>query len=128
MGEKKSKDEAASGRSSDRVPLKAMVTYRMGGQEYGNLAADVSPHGIFLRTFMPPPVGTDLDLTLEIPDEGGSLRVHLRGKVARVVDGADPRKNGMGVNFTSLHTGEPRTVHRLMAFLVELMETGRPQE
>ncbi|HOX47447.1 MAG TPA: PilZ domain-containing protein [Myxococcota bacterium] len=115
-------------RSSDRVPLQAMITYRMGGQEYGNLAADVSPHGIFLRTFMPPPVGTELDLVLEIPREQGRHRVVLRGKVARVENGPDPRKNGMGVHFVSLSCTDLDTIHLLMQGLVALVDPEREPE
>jgi hypothetical protein len=120
----KKQGEGEFRRGTDRVPLRAMITYRMDGQEYGNLAADVSPHGIFLRTFMPPPVGTELDLVLEIPREKGRHRVVLRGRVARVVDGPDPRKNGMGVHFVSLGCTDPDTIHLLMQRIVEILEAG----
>jgi Tfp pilus assembly protein PilZ len=94
----------------------AMVTYRLDGQEYGNLAADVSPDGIFIRTFVPPPVGTRLELTVELPKEMGGYCVDLEGEVVRVVESEeDPRQNGMGVHFTAIHASDPETVRHLVA-------------
>lgn len=97
------------------MPLQAMVTYRLDGQEYGNLAADVSPDGIFIRTFMPPEVGTRLDLTVRLPEELGGFRVDLEGRVVRVVSGSDPRKNGMGVHFTAIHATDTDAVRHLVS-------------
>lgn len=102
-------------RSSSRVPLQAMITYRLDGQEYGNLAADVSPDGIFIRTFMPPAIGTQLELTVRLPQEYGAWQVELEGTVRRRVDGEDPRNNGMGVQFTALHATEPAAVRFLVS-------------
>lgn len=95
--------------------MQAMITYRLDGQEYGNLAADVSPDGIFIRTFMPPPVGTRLELTAELPEELGGFVVELEGVVRRRVDGEDPRHNGMGIQFTAVHASEPAAVRFLAA-------------
>ncbi len=102
-------------RALSRVPLQAMITYRLDGQEYGNLAADVSPDGIFIRTFMPPAIGTRLELTVRLPREYGALQVELEGTVRRRVDEEDPRNNGMGVQFTALHATEPEAVHFLVS-------------
>lgn len=108
------RDEAeASRRTAERLPLSAMVTYRLEGQEYGNLAADVSPEGIFIRTFVPPPVHTRLELTVELPREMGGYQVDLEGEVVRVVDSDDPREKGMGVRFTAVHATDQATVHYL---------------
>ena len=104
-------------RSSERVPLQGMVTYRLDGQEYGNLAADVSPDGMFIRTFMPPPVGTRLDLTLDLPKELGGFRLDLEGRVARVVKDEDPRQNGMGVQFLAVHATAIESVHKIVSLI-----------
>lgn len=97
------------------MPMGTMVTYRLEGQEYGNLAADVSPDGMFIRTFVPPPVGTRLDLTVKLPREMGGYCVDLEGEVVRVVESEDPRQMGMGVHFTAIHANEPETVRHLVA-------------
>jgi hypothetical protein len=102
-------------RAASRVPLQAMVTYRLDGQEYGNLAADVSPDGIFIRTFMPPAVGTRLELTVRMPARSGGLLVELEGRVRRRVDGQDPRQNGMGIQFTAVHATDSNAVRFLVS-------------
>ena len=127
MGGKDSNDDG-SRRSGERLPMSAMVTYRLDGQEYGNLAADISPDGIFIRTFIPPPVGTCLELTVQLPDEMGGLCIDLEGEVVRVVDGEDPRHNGMGIHFTAIHSSDPDTVHYLVSriFKFDVLERSRP--
>jgi len=106
-----------SRRASERLPLEAMVAYRLNGQEYGNLAADISSDGIFIKTFMPPPVGCRLDLTVRLPEELGGFAVDLEGEVVRVVEDDDPRKNGMGVHFTAVHAVEPEAVRHLVSLI-----------
>ena len=104
-------------RATNRVPLQAMITYRLDGQEYGNLAADVSPDGIFIRTFMPPAVGTDLELTVRMPEEAGGFQVELMGRVQRRVDDNDPRHNGMGVQFIGVRANDLAAVRFLVAHI-----------
>jgi uncharacterized protein (TIGR02266 family) len=120
-------DEEASKRHVERLPMQAMVTYRLEGQEYGNLAADVSENGMFIRTFLPPAVGTRLELTVKLPKEMGGLQVELEGVVARVVEGQDPRHNGMGVRFTAVHATQEAAVHYLVARIFRLEVLKRTQ-
>jgi len=115
-------------RSAKRLPMGAMVTYRLDGQEYGNLAADVSPTGIFIRTFVPPPVGTCLELTVKLPKEMGGYCVDLEGEVVRVVDSEDPRQNGMGVHFNSIHASDPETVRHLVSRIFRYDVLQRSQD
>ncbi len=92
-----------------------MVTYRLDGQEYGNLAADVSSDGIFIRTFMPPEVGTRLDVTISLGTRPGAMKIDLKGVVRRRVDSDDPRQNGMGIQFTSVEASDPGTVRFIVS-------------
>ena len=115
-------------RSAKRLPIGSMVTYRLDGQEYGNLAADVSPTGIFIRTFVPPPVGTRLELTVKLPQEMGGYCMDLEGEVVRVVDSEDPRQNGMGVHFTAIHATDADTVRHLAARIFRYDVLQRSQE
>ena len=126
MGDK-SKPGEESRRTAERMPLSAMVTYRLDGQEYGNLAADISPDGIFIRTFVPPPVGTRLDLTVKLPDEIGGYEVDLEGEVVRVVESEDPREMGMGIHFTAIHATDPDTVHHLVSRIFRFEVLQRSQ-
>jgi len=112
-----SQDE--SRRSAKRKPLTVMVTYRLDGEEYGNLAADISPDGIFIRTFVPPEVGTYLNLTIELPSKSGMLEFDMEGEVVRVVAGDDPKHNGMGIHFTAIHIRDPEIVRQIVASFIE---------
>lgn len=116
-----------SRRSAKRLPMGTMVTYRLDGQEYGNLAADVSPDGMFIRTFVPPPVGTRLELTVKLPREMGGYCVELEGEVVRVVESEDPRQMGMGVHFTAFHASDPETVRHLVSriFRIDVLERSQ---
>ncbi|RLB58826.1 MAG: hypothetical protein DRI34_03735 [Deltaproteobacteria bacterium] len=108
-------------RTSRRVPLASMITYRLGGQEYGNLSVDISAEGIFIRTFVPPEVGTAIDIILQLPARLGGGKLELSGEVARVVvDHPDPRQNGMGVRFLSVRSDDPAAVHYLVKTLFTL--------
>ena len=126
--DKNKKDEDIYSRSAKRLPMGAMVTYRLDGQEYGNLAADVSPTGIFIRTFVPPPVGTKLELTVKLPREMGGYCMDLEGEVVRVVDSEDPRQNGMGVHFTAIHATDAETVRHLVSRIFRYDVLQRSQE
>ena len=97
------------------MPMQAMVTYRLDGQEYGNLAADVSTDGIFIRTFMPPEVGTRLDITISLPSSHDSMKIELKGVVRRRVDSDDPRQNGMGIQFTSVSATDTEAVRFIVS-------------
>ncbi|HUU01566.1 MAG TPA: PilZ domain-containing protein [Myxococcota bacterium] len=108
-----SQDE--SRRSTERKPLSVMVTYRLDGDEYGNLAADISPEGMFIRTFVPPEVGTRLDLTIELPGKSGMLQFDMEGEVVRVVAGEDPKHNGMGIHFTAIHVHDPEIIRQIVS-------------
>jgi hypothetical protein len=111
----KENDTEKKRRATERLPLAAMVSYHINGQEYGNLAADISPDGIFIRTFIPPPVGSRLEITLHLPEEIGGFRVDVEGEVVRVVNNdEDPRNNGMGIQFIAIHVVEPATIRYLV--------------
>lgn len=110
-------------RTAERVPHTAMITYRLGGQEYANLSADISTDGIFIRTFVPPPVGTHIEVEMELAPESGGGRFVIEGEVVRVVvDDPDPRQNGMGLKFLAVHTNDTAAVRRLVAYLFSLAE------
>ncbi len=112
-------------RAATRVPHAAMITYRLGGQEYANLSADISADGIFIRTFVPPQVGTIIEVEMELAPQAGGGRFAIEGEVVRVVvDDPDPRQNGMGLRFHSVRTADALSVRRLIAYLFSLEEEG----
>ncbi|MBW1806712.1 MAG: PilZ domain-containing protein [Deltaproteobacteria bacterium] len=102
-------DSAADGsalnpqrRRSSRIVLEAIVHYQIDGSEFINLSSNVSSQGIFIKNFSPPPVGTELRIKVQLPQDLGGVAVLLFGKVVRVVDGVGVDDRGMGVEFVSI--------------------------
>lgn len=89
-------------RQSERKPMFRVCRYNIGGREYADLSTNISERGIFIKNFSPPPVGTDVTLTVTLPDEWGKLPLKIRGRVAWVNETADPHQRGMGIAFTSV--------------------------
>ena len=79
-------------RNHPRRTVKLQVTYESRAKLVEDLITDLSPGGVFLRTDNPLPIGTELDLTVQLADRTPCITV--LGEVVRVVT------DGMGVRFT----------------------------
>ena len=104
-------------RRSPRIPLEAVVHYQLDGSEFINLSSNLSGHGIFVRNFMPPPVGTPLCIKVNLPAEYGGIPVQLQGKVARVAQGFGLLDRGMGVQIESMEADSQPAMERLLSDL-----------
>jgi hypothetical protein len=114
-------DKSRAKRRYRRLPLQAMVTYRLGGEEYANFSADISADGVFIRTFVPPPVGTPVEVELALPPEKGSGRFIFEAEVVRtVLNSPDPRQNGMGLRFLAARTSDGGAIRALLCHLLDL--------
>jgi len=111
----------AEQRRSPRLPLEAIVHYQIGGSEFVNLSSNVSSEGIFIKNFSPPPVGSELRIKINLPDELGGGPVQLLGKVVHVVDSVGIEERGMGVEFTSIQADTPDAIRM---FVSQVYETG----
>jgi hypothetical protein len=80
--------------------------------------ADIGRGGLFLRTAVPVPHGTSVDVVLDL--EGDLPRVLAEGIVTRAVPRRRGVRHGVGVEFTRIHGGED-------ALLRYLGERPRPQ-
>jgi uncharacterized protein (TIGR02266 family) len=98
-------------RQHPRTPVALTVAYASQGELQMDLATDLSPGGIFIRTSNPLPVGTDLDLTVVVAPTG--LRISANGRVTWLRE--EERPQGMGVEFTGV----------LGAVLAEMVEEAR---
>lgn len=74
--------------------------------------ANLSRHGLFLRSDFLDTAGTRAELDVRIPGDGDP--VHLAGEVVRVVE--DPGRSGMGIRFRDL---DPVARRRLANFMIE---------
>jgi len=89
-------------RTSERRPMFRVCRYNIDGREYADLSTNISERGIFIKNFSPPPLGTQVTLTVTLPEEWGGLPLKILGKVAWVNEEDDPHKRGMGLEFTSV--------------------------
>lgn len=106
-------------RRSERIPLEAIVHYQVDGSEFINLSSNISSEGIFIKNFCPPPVGTELRIKVNLPEEFGGVPVQLVGEVVRVVDGVGVEERGMGVEFAAMYAD---TLDAVRFFVNEVYE------
>ena len=87
-------------RADPRVPVTLTVQYRSAGELRRDLVANRSSGGVFIRTSRPLPIGTPVELVIEIT---GEPSICARGKVVweRLYGRASPphELEGMGVRF-----------------------------
>ncbi|NMB76939.1 MAG: hypothetical protein GYA21_17640 [Myxococcales bacterium] len=89
-------------RRTERKMLFRVLRYRIQGREYADLSTNISPEGIFIKNTEPPPVGTEVVLTVKLPPQWGNLPLDIVGQVVHVNDGPDLHKRGMGIRFLSV--------------------------
>jgi uncharacterized protein (TIGR02266 family) len=82
-------------RQHPRIPVALTVTYASRGDLKQDLATDLSPGGLFVRTNNPLPVGTDIDLSVVVGPTG--LRISINGTVTWRRENEPHR--GMGIQF-----------------------------
>jgi len=112
-------DPRAEARAQPRLKRRIPVRYTIAEQEGRTYTRDLSGNGIFLQSYEPPAVGTEVQLVLQHPDNG--QRLPLDGRVVRVVS-HDPhqphRVPGAGVRYAVL---SPEQRERLSEFMREFI-------
>ena len=91
-------------RKSPRVERMVKLRFRTVGTAGSSMAQDISSNGVFIHTHEPPPIGTEILVSLVHPVT--LARLELVGTVVRVVEAAptDPPKiPGIGVAFEKLN-------------------------
>jgi uncharacterized protein (TIGR02266 family) len=85
-------------RQHPRIPVALTVTYASRGDLKIDLATDLSPGGLFVRTDKPLAVGTEIDLSVVIGPKGP--RISVNGKVSWCRENEPNR--GMGIQFSGI--------------------------
>lgn len=89
-------------RIHSRHRLEVEVTLQSDDNFYSGITGDVSEGGLFVATFMPPPIGAQIELVAKLPS--GAL-VKAIGEVRWVRDGdraSDGNPAGCGVRFVEI--------------------------
>ncbi len=102
---------AGEKRGSQRRTMFKVFRYAIEGREYADLSTNISERGIFIKSFSPPAVGTEVVINARGP-EGQTIR--LVGKVAHVNLDPDPHKRGMGIEFTAVVADSAQIIQRFV--------------
>jgi PilZ domain len=81
------------------------VAWQSGGPRNISRVRDLSAGGVFISTALEVPIGTTVELLFSLPE--GEARIH---GVVRYADG----KNGIGVEFTNMGTGDRARLQELL--------------
>ena len=103
-------------RDSRRVPLETRVQFKFD-RFFGFLSeysSNISPGGMFIRTYEPQPAGKVLDLEFSLGD--GFELIKGRGEVMwnRTRDDSPGRPAGMGIRFLELSEGSKELIYRMV--------------
>lgn len=104
-------------REEERFPIGLEVKYRYMGVDRVNYSRDISTKGIFLITGKPVPIGVELDLKFELPENGKSS--HFKTKAAVVREEREQREGriitGMGLEFRDISEDQAKKISQLIA-------------
>ncbi len=106
---------AVKARTEERKPYSLQVQVRGEGQQMVATSRDLSRNGIFLNSPGSLPLGSVVELKLDLP---GGRDIVLMGKVKRIKDGPD---GGMGIYFIR---PEKTGIKELDPLLLDAVETG----
>lgn len=105
-------DPATDTRQFLRVPVSLAVRYWTRDELKDRYIHVLGEGGLFVSTVDPLPVGSEMDLEVELAQKGTSFKV--KGQVVWVNEGEDPSKRGMGIKFSNLSYDQKRYVYGLV--------------
>jgi hypothetical protein len=99
-------------RRTPRIPLRVGVSYSLAGAEGNGSTENLTVHGFFLRTDAPAALDAAVELSLDLPDDGGPVKAN--GRVVRIARRKD-EPLGFAVEFEQLE----ESARQRIAVLVE---------
>jgi uncharacterized protein (TIGR02266 family) len=99
-------------RGAQRIDVHLTARYSSDSVSLSGWIANLSRHGLFLRSEFLDTMGARAKLAVTIPGDTGPIQ--LDGEVVRVVE--EPGTSGMGIRFRDL---EPTTRQKLANFMIE---------
>ena len=99
MIQRKSLHDGPEKRRSLRHDKRFQVTVEFEGGIYEVRTIDISKHGVLIPRRLPPPIGTNVKLTLKIRDEVCTFEGVVKRHTKRLVNGV--KITGVGIDFSS---------------------------
>ena len=104
-------------REEERVPIGLEVKYRYMGIDRVNYSRDISTKGIFLITEKPVPIGVELDVEFELPENGKSSRFKTKAAVVREEREEHEGRiiTGMGLEFRDFGEDQAKKISQFIS-------------
>jgi uncharacterized protein (TIGR02266 family) len=101
-------ESAVESRPVAPIRLDAKISFASESQFFAGLDGDVSEGGVFIETYRPLPVGTPVDIELELPER----RVSAAGCVRWVRDAKSGAAAGVGIELVIVSRADRRIIER----------------
>jgi len=99
-------------RVQERVKMQAAIDIASESNFYTGFSTNLSDGGIFIATPKALPIGTEVDVSFQLP---GSAVIHAHGVVRWVGEVTGTMTPGMGVQFTRLEEKDREAIHAFIA-------------
>jgi len=96
-------------RASRRVALEVDIHLASESHFFSGLSGDISEGGLFLSTYRPLPVGTQVDVEFSLP--GIERAVHAHGEVRWIREHSADQSRGVGIAFEGLADEDRDVIH-----------------
>lgn len=97
-------------RSSQRVAVSVDIHLASDSHFFSGLSGDISEGGLFLSTYRPLPIGSEVDLEFSLP--GSEETLHARGEVRWLREHSVHEPRGVGIAFGALSEHDRERIHR----------------
>lgn len=98
------------GRSTRRVSVSVDIHLASDSHFFSGLSGDISEGGLFVSTYRPLPVGSEVDLEFSLP--GADETLHARGEVRWLREHSEEEPRGVGIAFASLEDDDRARIQR----------------
>lgn len=97
-------------RASPRISVSVDIHLSSDSHFFSGLSGDISEGGLFLSTYRPLAIGSEVDLEFSLP--GSEQAVHARGEVRWLREHSAHEPRGVGIAFESLSEDDRERIHR----------------
>jgi len=112
----------ADRRRSERKELVVRVDYSSIDELFSEFTSDINEGGLFIETEKPRPMGTEVELSFNLP--GNERAVETLGRVVRISSGEGNSPPGMGIEFDELAVAERQRINEI----IRSLRIGPPAE
>ncbi len=109
MGET-AQDQWAERRRAPRIVLKTEVSFSSESNFYTGFADNISEGGIFIATYHPAELGTQMEIEFSLPDSNEPIKVQAEVRWAREQDAGEDASPGLGLRFLDLDENDRQRI------------------